>query len=149
MRRIAREPYHVLGAILRLPGLHVAAAIVLLHDRAAEVVRFEHHGLALVVGEVHRLAGKIHDGERGRALPGRRGGTCDTCERSEEGGGEPLHGKLLSIQRCVMAVPARAAGRGDVPSRARAGGSTSGSRCGAPSPRRVIAPTGTHLLPTA
>src|SRR5258707_1021633 len=136
MRRIYPEPYHVLGAILRLQRLHVAAAIVLLHKRAAEVVPFEHHGLALVVGEVHRLAGKIHDGERGRSLPGRRGGTCDTCERSEEGGGEPLHGKLLSIQRCVMAVPARAAGRREISSRTRAGVSTSGSRGGASSPGR-------------
>src|SRR5258706_6616834 len=126
MRRLDREPYHVLGAILRLQRLHVAAAIVLLHERAAEVVPFEHHGLALVVGEVHRLAGKIHDGERGRALPGRRGGTCDTCERSEEGGGEPLHGKLLSIQRCVMAVSAPAAGWREISAGTRAGASPPG-----------------------
>jgi len=98
---IDREP-HDLCAVLLLQRLHVAAAVVLLHEGAAEVVPLENDGLAAVVGELHGLAREVGRGEVGRDLADGRGGEGGACEEGGDRGGEQGvsgHGRILGFQR--------------------------------------------------
>ena len=82
--RVDRQPDDLARAPFLLQPLHVAAGIVLAHERAFGVGPLEHDVLAAVVGELHRLAGGVGEREcRARAAPGaRRGGAGREQQRS-------------------------------------------------------------------
>jgi hypothetical protein len=85
---IDAEPDRARGPRGCLRLLHVAAAIMLLHERAAGVIPFEHHHLALEVGELDDPPVGIVQLEVGRGLTherGRRGGGGDNGQSGESG----------------------------------------------------------------
>ena len=77
-----------LRAPFLLQRLHVAAGIVLAHERALGVGPLEHDVLALVVGEPHRLAGGVGDREVGRGGARHRGGGGAGGEQQRDGNSE-------------------------------------------------------------
>jgi hypothetical protein len=93
----------VLAAELLLQRLHVAAVVVLLHERALRIRPFEHDELAAIVGEPDRLAARIVDRKDrcGLSRGVRQGCRCQrdrTEERGERQRRVAHEGSLIAVK---------------------------------------------------
>ena len=98
-RRIDGDPDDALGRVIGLEFLHVAGAVMLLHERAAEVDPFEDDDLALQFAERDGFAVQVFRVERGSGLADFGGGGGDERECSDDGGEEDgFHNGWLGLR---------------------------------------------------
>jgi hypothetical protein len=81
---VDREPDDAVGDRIGLLLLHVAAAVMLAHERTFRIVPLEHHGLALVLRERLRLAVAVRDAEVRDGLADGHAGRCRHGEGKSE-----------------------------------------------------------------